>query len=246
LLKNYEQIFDKFCYYTNSIYFCYLKLIEFRKNMEIICVEAGPIMTNCYILADYNNSTAIIVDVAFESADALFEILNKENLRLEGVILTHSHWDHSGDAKLIYDKTGAEIMIHKEDEYRLLNPNEHVVFEIPWKLESIKPHRYLKHLDKLTFGDNEFEVRHTPGHTEGSISLINHKEKQVFAGDTLFNSSIGRTDLPGGSYEKLIRSISEQLMILPDDYQVFPGHGPKTTIGFEKQYNPFLINDLQM
>lgn len=212
--------------------------------MEIICVEAGPIMTNCYIVADYNKHIALIVDCAFESAEALFDILNKENLELKGVVITHSHWDHCGDAQAIYSRTGAEIMIHKEDEYRILNPNEHVVFPIPWELESAKPGKYLEHKKNIYLGEHEFEVRHTPGHTEGSISLINHRDKIVFTGDALFCGSIGRTDLPGGSFETLMRSINEQLLTLGNDYVVYSGHGPSTTIGEEILNNPFLINGL--
>jgi glyoxylase-like metal-dependent hydrolase (beta-lactamase superfamily II) len=214
------------------------------RKMEIICVEAGPIMTNCYVLADYNKHTALIVDCAFDSAEALFDILNKDNLQLEGVVLTHSHWDHCGDAQAIHTETGADIMIHKQDEYRLLNPNEHVVFQIPWELESAKPNKYLNHLDKIQFGDYEFEIRHTPGHTEGSISLINHELKVVFTGDALFRESIGRTDLPGGNYELLLNSIREQLLTLGADYTVYSGHGSKTTIGYEFEHNPFLNNNL--
>ena len=208
--------------------------------MEIFCVEAGPILTNCYVIIYNNNNNAVIVDSAFDSCDLLFEILVKHKVKLEGIVLTHSHWDHAGDAQELKRRTGAPVMIHKDDEYRLLKPNRNTIMPLPFELEPVTPDRYMKHLDKLIFGECEFEVRHSPGHTEGSICLVNHKEKNVFAGDTLFSQSIGRTDLPGGSFELIIQSINEQLMTLDDDYKVYSGHGPSTTIGDERQNNPFL------
>ena len=208
--------------------------------MEIFCVEAGPILTNCYVIIYNNNNNAVIVDSAFDSCDLLFEILVKHKVKLEGIVLTHSHWDHAGDAQELKRRTGAPVMIHKDDEYRLLKPNRNTIMPLPFELEPVTPDRYMKHLDKLIFGECEFEVWHSPGHTEGSICLVNHKEKNVFAGDTLFSQSIGRTDLPGGSFELIIQSINEQLMTLDDDYKVYSGHGPSTTIGDERQNNPFL------
>lgn len=213
---------------------------EKLKLMEIVCVEAGPILTNCYIIIDNNNGIALIVDSAFDSSDLLFEILDKHKVKLEAIILTHSHWDHAGDAHELKKRTGALVMVHKDDEYRLLEPNKNTIMPLPFVLESVAPDKYLNHSDQLMFGDYEFEVRHSPGHTEGSICLVNHKEKIVFAGDTLFNQSIGRTDLPGGSSDKILQSINEQLMTLDDDYKVYSGHGPATTIGDERLFNPFL------
>jgi hydroxyacylglutathione hydrolase len=208
--------------------------------MEIVCVEAGPILTNCYIVFYNNKKNAFIVDTSFESADALFEILDKSNTKVESIILTHSHWDHAGDAGKIRKKTGAEIMVHKADEYRLLEPNENTVMMLPFELEAVNPDQYISDGEVLRFGDNEFQVLHTPGHTEGSISLVNRAERFVFTGDLLFHNSVGRTDLPGGSSEKLLSSIKEKIMVLDDDYLIYSGHGPKTTVGEERKNNVFL------
>ncbi|MFC2130059.1 MBL fold metallo-hydrolase [Bacteroidota bacterium] len=208
--------------------------------MKIICAEAGPILTNCYVIIDYNKNNALIVDCAFDGADSLFEILDKHKVKLDATILTHSHWDHSGDAMELHRKTGAPVLVHKDDEYRLLEPNKNTIMQLPFEIEAIKPHKYLEHGEIFSFNDIDFEVRHTPGHTEGSICLVNHKEKVVFAGDTIFNQSIGRTDLPGGSTELILNSIREQLMTLNDSYKVYCGHGPSTTIGEERRNNPFL------
>jgi len=211
--------------------------------MEIICVEAGLIMTNCYIIINNNKNKALIVDTALESADLLFEIIKKRNIRVEGIILTHSHWDHSGDAQKLRKLTDASVMVHRDDEYRLLKPNENTIMQLPIAIESCKPDRYLEDGDIIKLDDVEFEVRHTPGHTEGGICLVNHKDKLVFAGDTIFCQSIGRTDLPGGSTELLLESITEKIMTLNDDYILYCGHGPSTTVGTERQFNPFITGN---
>jgi glyoxylase-like metal-dependent hydrolase (beta-lactamase superfamily II) len=219
---------------------CSFSRAIFRDMIEVICVEAGFIMTNCYVVIDNNNNNTIVVDTALESADLLFDIVNKRKLNVVGIILTHTHWDHSGDANLLRKLTGAPVMVHRDDEYRLLKPNENTVMMLPVKIEECIPDRYLSDSEIISFGDLEFEVRHTPGHTEGGICLVHHKEKIAFVGDTIFNQSIGRTDLPGGSTETLIKSINDKIMTLSDDYLLYSGHGPSTTVGDERLYNPFL------
>lgn len=208
--------------------------------IDIICVEAGLIMTNCYIIKNNNNNCAYIVDTALQSADLLFEIVKKRNIKVNGIILTHTHWDHSGDASQLRKLTNAPVMVHKDDEYRLLNPNENTIMQLPVTIEPCVPDNYLNDGDILSLDNIDFEVRHTPGHTQGSICLVNHNEKIVIAGDTIFCESVGRTDLPGGSTELLLKSINEKIMTLDDDYKVYCGHGPSTTVGFERSYNPFL------
>jgi len=208
--------------------------------MEIICIEAGPILTNCYIVISNNKNEAIIVDTALNSADLLFDIIKKRKIKVKGIILTHSHWDHSGDAGEVRMITGAPVMIHKSDEYRLLEPNKNALMFLPFEIKACPPDKYLNDMDILKFDNMEFEVRHTPGHTEGGICLVNHSEKIVFAGDTIFNQSIGRTDLPGGSTELLLNSINRKIMTLDDNYILHCGHGPSTTVGDERFNNPFI------
>ena len=212
--------------------------------MDIICIETGPIMTNCYIVVNEQNNSAFIIDTSLQGAASLFEEIEKRKLKVEFILLTHSHWDHAGDAKIVHEKYNVPVMIHKEDEYRILNPNENVVIPIPWQMESFQVQKYLNHNDKIEFNDKVFEIRHTPGHTEGGISIINHSERVIFAGDTIFKESIGRTDLPGGDFELLLESIKTQILTLDDDYTIFSGHGEKTTVGYEKSNNPFIINYL--
>jgi len=208
--------------------------------IDIMSVEAGLIMTNCYIVRNNNKNSGYIVDTALHSADLLFDIIRKRDIKVKGIILTHTHWDHSGDANILRKLTGAPVYVHKDDAYRLLNPNENTIMQLPLMIEACEPDGYLNDGDILELDDIEFEVRHTPGHTEGSICLVNHKEKIVIAGDTIFNESVGRTDLPGGSTELLLKSIKEKIMTLDDDYKIYCGHGPATSVGYERSYNPFL------
>ncbi|OGU13210.1 MAG: hypothetical protein A2X61_05285 [Ignavibacteria bacterium GWB2_35_12] len=215
--------------------------------MEIIPFECGPLATNCYLVIDnlyvgVNSGTAptLIIDAPPDAALHLLPVIEERKLKVEKIILTHTHWDHTLDTAELKRKTNAAVYVHKEDEYRLLNPNETSIFKLPFKIEPVKPDRYLFHGMKINCGSLEFEVLHTPGHTEGGICLINHENRIAFTGDTLFCRSVGRTDFPGGSWELLLQSIEKHLLPLPDGIKVYPGHGIPTTIGEERMYNPFI------
>lgn len=215
--------------------------------MEIIPFECGPLATNCYLVIDnisveagLESAPAIIIDAPPDSALQLIPVIENKKLKVEKIILTHTHWDHTLDTAELRRKTNASVFVHKEDEYRLLNPNETSIFKLPFTIEPVKPDGYLDHGMKFNCGSLEFEVVHTPGHTEGGVCLINYENKIAFTGDTLFCRSVGRTDFPGGSWELLLQSIEEQLLTLPDDFIVYSGHGMPTTIGDEKMYNPFI------
>ena len=157
------------------------------------------------------------------------------------ILLTHSHWDHTGDAAKLQRATKAHIAVHPDDDYRLSEPNKYTGFPLPFTLEACKADRYLHAGDSLMLGAWTFEVRHTPGHTEGGICFIDHARKLAFVGDTLFAGSIGRTDLPGGDTATLLNAIRTQLFTLDDDFVVLPGHGNRTSIGTERRTNPFLV-----
>lgn len=214
--------------------------------MKIIPVESGIILTNGYLVIDETTNKAALIDAPQDSGDLLSEYLTVNNLKLEAIILTHSHWDHTADAPKIRRETGAGIYLHENDEYRLVDPKKYSVLILDFELESAKPDYYLNHNDSITVGNLKFEIMHTPGHTEGSVSVIMPDEKVVFTGDTLFYGSIGRTDLPGGNYDSILISVANRLMTLSDDFEVFSGHGPKTTIGRERSSNPFIINNLKI
>ena len=215
--------------------------------MEIIPFECGPLATNCYLAIDnlfvgVNSESApsIIIDAPPDAVLHLLPVIEERKLNVEKIILTHTHWDHTIDTAELKRKTNARVYVHKEDEYRLLNPDDTSIFKLPFAIEPVKPDGYLSHGLKINCGSLEFEVLHTPGHTEGGICLVNHENKVVFTGDTLFCRSVGRTDFPGGSWELLLQSIEKYLLPLTDDTRVFSGHGIPTTIGEERMYNPFI------
>ncbi len=208
--------------------------------MNIIPVEAGPVFTIGYFVFDPSSADAIIIDTPLDSCNRFIELIDKYNAKLNAIILTHSHWDHTADLTKINKITKASVYIHKDDEYRILDPNNHTVFPLSQQLDSFSQSIYIAHRDKIKCGNLEFEVRHTPGHTEGGICLIEHNYGVIFAGDTLFCESIGRYDLPGGNGQQLLESIKRELMTLPDNFKVYSGHGEPTTIGYERINNPFL------
>jgi hydroxyacylglutathione hydrolase len=161
-------------------------------------------------------------------------------LKIEKVINTHGHFDHIGANRQVKEATGAELLIHKDDSSWLSRAAEVSTMYGLKADNSPLPDRYLTDGLELTFGDCRITVFHTPGHTPGGCCLYFPAEGKVITGDTLFAESVGRTDLPGGSTETLITSIRTKLLVLPDRTNVYPGHGPESSIGHEKKYNPYL------
>ncbi|MFA6572439.1 MAG: MBL fold metallo-hydrolase [Bacteroidota bacterium] len=208
--------------------------------MKIISIVAGPIATNCYLLFYEGNRDAVLIDAPLDCTQQIIDELKKNNLNLKSILLTHSHWDHAGDVKHLSEYTKAQIFVHQDDNYRLTEPDKHTVFPLLDSIEPFKEAIFFIKNQKIKTGDIELEVLFTPGHTEGGVCFVSHKEKLIFSGDTLFCQSIGRTDLPGGSLDLLMESISRELLVLPDEYKVFTGHGEETTIKFEREENPYL------
>ncbi len=199
----------------------------------------GPLEVNCYILGCEKTKEAVVIDAGGDS-DKIVNFLNKNSLTLKYIICTHSHFDHiSGNADL-KNATNAEIMIHKAEADSITNISASaMMFGINIK-NSPPADTLLEHGTIIKAGEEiTLETLHTPGHSAGSTSFILRGYPVVFVGDTLFAGSIGRTDLPGGDYNTLINSVKENLFVLPDETKAFPGHGPETTIGYEKRYNPF-------
>jgi glyoxylase-like metal-dependent hydrolase (beta-lactamase superfamily II) len=211
--------------------------------LHIESFEAGPVATVGYLVIDTDTRQAVIIDAPMESAERFAAALDAVGATPGALILTHTHWDHTGDvAELKRRYPGMLIYVHPDDEYRLENPMEHSVWKLPFVIEGAKADSYLRHGDTFTLDGITLNVIHTPGHTEGGICLYAPNDGVIFVGDTLFEGSVGRTDLPGGSWNTLATSITEQLMTLPDEVRVYPGHGPATTIGFERVSNPFVGN----
>ncbi len=208
---------------------------------ELIAVEAGPAATVGYLVVDGTTQEACVIDVPWGSAERFVELARERGARIRRILLTHTHWDHVADAAALQRATGAPLAVHPADAYRLSDPVELRLWQLPVPFEPVEPQEFLSHGQLIRVGGSwELEVRHTPGHTEGGVCFVEHRRRLVFSGDTLFAGSIGRTDLPGGDYQQLLRSIEEQLLSLPDDYRVYPGHGGPTTIGVERRHNPFL------
>ncbi|GIV56992.1 MAG: hypothetical protein KatS3mg040_1760 [Candidatus Kapaibacterium sp.] len=208
--------------------------------LHLETIAAGPVATNAYLVADLHAKLAVLIDAPMDSALWYRRRLAETGLAAQALWLTHTHWDHTADAATLAASLGIPVLVHPLDAYRLRDPNAHTVFPLPLKLEAVDVGGYVHHGDVLELGALRFEVRHVPGHTEGSVVFIEHSARAVFCGDTLFAGSIGRTDLPGGDYEQLTASIHRELLSLPDDYVCYPGHMEATTIGEERRSNPFL------
>lgn len=202
--------------------------------MELLSFELTPFMTNCYVIKD--GGEALVVDPG-EAAPRLLRSL--EGSKVVMVVNTHCHCDHSGGNAGVVKATGAPLAIH-EEELPLLQSIEQqgLLFGVPFPA-SPAPDRFLKEGEVIRVGAVELKVLHAPGHAPGHIVLAG--DGFVLAGDVLFAGSVGRTDLPGGSYPQLIASIRTKLLTLPDDTVVYSGHGPETTIGRERATNPFLV-----
>src|SRR5881275_3551449 len=203
-------------------------------------LPVGPLQCNCSIIGDETSREAMVIDPGDDIADILATI-ETHKLKVKQIVITHAHIDHVGGAMKLRAATGAPILLNQND-YALLKMLDAQAAWIgvapPGKMEI---DHSVAQADSIKTGSLSADVIHTPGHTEGSICLYFPAEKKLIAGDTLFAGSIGRTDLPGGSFEKIIRSLHDKVLELPDDTVVIPGHGPLTTIGDERQSNPFLV-----
>jgi hydroxyacylglutathione hydrolase len=196
----------------------------------------GPIQANCFILGHEETREAAVIDPGDE-AQRILATLRQDQLTLKTIINTHGHFDHVGGNRALKEATGAPILIHSGDAPMLAQLANSAA---AWGMQvenSPAPDRLLEDGDEIGFGDLTLRVIHTPGHSPGGIALFT--PGHLFVGDTLFAGSIGRTDFPGGDYGTLIQSVRQRLFTLGDEVQVYPGHGPATTLGREKQFNPF-------
>jgi glyoxylase-like metal-dependent hydrolase (beta-lactamase superfamily II) len=201
----------------------------------------GKLFTNCYIVACPETKEAIIIDPGFESvseAEKVFKFIEEKALKPKFVVNTHGHPDHICGNGLVKGKFQTPILIHEKDAFMLGRLGGVIAKFAGFENSSPSADALLKDGDIISFGKINLKIMHTPGHSPGSISLVGKKE--VFTGDTLFAGSIGRTDIPRGSVLDIKESL-RKLACLPDDFKVYPGHGPTTTIGEEKRSNPFLL-----
>jgi glyoxylase-like metal-dependent hydrolase (beta-lactamase superfamily II) len=202
-------------------------------------LPVGPLQCNCSIVGDETTRDAMVIDPGDDIADVV-AIIQKHNLQVRQIVITHAHIDHVGGAMKLRQATGAPILLNQND-YALVQMLDMQAAWLGMKSPGqVEIDNSIGDADKVEAGPLVANVIHTPGHTEGSICLYFPAQQKLIAGDTLFAGSIGRTDLPGGSYDKIIRSLHEKVLALPDETLVVAGHGPLTTIGDERESNPFL------
>jgi len=203
----------------------------------------GALGTNCFVVWCEETKEAVVIDPGFSTEDegkkTVLHSIEANDLTVKYIINTHGHADHTSGNGVVKKATAAPILIHELDAPLLGESGKDWASMFGYQIISPPADKTLKEGDTIHFGKQALTVLHTPGHTPGGISLVGND--CVFVGDTLFQGSIGRTDFPGGSYKALINSIKEKLATLPDDFTVYTGHGPTTTIGTEKRNNPFIL-----
>ncbi len=212
--------------------------------INVACLTFNPFSENTYVLWD-ETQECIIIDPGCYDADEeteLAEFISNNNLKPIRVVLTHAHIDHVLGNKFVMEKYDIPLQLHKKEQDGL---KQAPIYGTMWGINMVpspEPSTFLDENDKITFGKSKLDIFFTPGHSSGSISLYSNEDNFVISGDVLFRLSIGRTDLPGGDFDTLITSIKTKLFTLPDGVKVYSGHGEPTTIGYEKQHNPFLDN----
>ncbi len=206
--------------------------------MIIETLTVGPVQANCYVVGCEKNGAGIIIDPGDE-ASRILQAVQSHGLKITHILLTHAHFDHFIAAKAVVEATGAPLALHPDDLPLLQAGGGATMFGLPMPAIH-NPEIWLSENDTITCGTLNFRVLHTPGHAPGHVCFFEPDAGVIFDGDVLFAGSIGRTDLPGGDYETLMDSIAHKLMTLPDETTIYPGHGPRTTIGAERVSNPFL------
>lgn len=212
--------------------------------MKVSCFTFNMFGVNTYILWDDISKDAIIIDpgmVNDSEQKIIDQFIEKNNLKLSHLVNTHMHIDHAFGVQYMKNRYNLKFECNIDDQFLAQRLNEQAaMFGLPISIEELQIDVDLKNGDKIYVGDEELQILQVPGHSPGSIVLYAPQSSFIISGDVLFNSSIGRTDLPGGSYPQLISAINEKLMTLPEDVIVYPGHGNETSIGQEKSNNPYL------
>ncbi len=205
--------------------------------MNIIALQVGSLATNCYLVYDEETKDGVVIDPGGDG-DYITKEIAAHKMNVKAVLLTHGHADHIMALEKVRAQANVPVLMHKADAPMLANANKNLSFFVGEAITCDAAERFVADEEEIALGSLSFRVLHTPGHTPGGCCY--QFGLDVFCGDTIFSESIGRTDLPGGSYQQLLESIQGKILRLPDDASLYPGHGPKTTVGWERRMNPFL------
>ena len=208
--------------------------------MRVHILPSGPIETNAFLVTESSRGEAVLIDAPHGVWDAVSPILEREGCQLIALLLTHGHWDHTGDAARVQGK-GVPVYAHRADRPLIETPEIMTPFLIPgYDVAATRIDHFVEQGEHLKLLGHTVEVRHVPGHCPGNVLFYFPAARAAFVGDALFAGSIGRTDLPGGSFEQLATAIRTQIYTLPAETKVLPGHGPTTEVGSEMQSNPYV------
>ncbi len=208
--------------------------------LQIVPFVIGPFQNNTYLVADNQSGSAVVIDPSFES-EVVLACAREKQWRIQEIWLTHAHFDHYAGAGLLAGayRPALPVRLHPDDLDLWRSGGSARNFGLEFD-PGPEPSLVFTHRQKLILGEVPLEVRHAPGHSRGHVVIYCASAKVLFCGDVIFQGSIGRTDLPGGDYETLLDSIRTQVLTLPDDTRLLPGHGPESTVGEEKEGNPYL------
>ncbi|MGN0365296.1 MAG: MBL fold metallo-hydrolase [Suilimivivens sp.] len=207
-------------------------------DLKIGRIVMGICQTNCYFVYEEGRTDVIVFDPA-DKGDYIYQALKEKGFLVKAILLTHGHFDHIWGVEKLKELSGAKVYAY-EGEKEVCESASVNVSKNAGRACEIKADEYVRDGEEITVAGISCQLLATPGHTKGSCCYYFEKDKLLISGDTLFQESVGRTDLPTGSMSSLVRSVREKLMILPEDVKVYPGHGESTTIGHEKEFNPFL------